>query len=119
MNADIARADGVADAVKPGVADPDVATTVLEPALDQLGHLDVLVNNAGVVHFGPCDQLTARDVDPLFALNARAPLLLSAAAAAHMAGRGGGSIVNISSGIGQIGSSQGSLYAASKGALTR
>ncbi len=99
------------------LSDPDVRTNVLDPVLRELGSLDVLVNNAGVVHFGASDSLTAQDVDALLAINVRAPLLLAGAVAAHMAGRGGGSIVNISSGLGEIGSANGSLYAASKGAL--
>lgn len=96
---------------------PDVRANVLDPALRELGSLDILVNNAGAVHFGAGHELSALDVDALVALNLRAPLLLGAAAAAHMAGRGGGSIVNISSGLGEIGSAGGSLYAATKGGL--
>lgn len=99
------------------LSDPDGPSTVLERATSELGSVDVLVNNAGVGHFGPSDRLTPADVDAVLAINVRAPLLLAGAAAAHMAGRSGGSIIGISSGLGEIGSAHGSLYAASKGAL--
>lgn len=99
------------------LADPEGPQRIMTEVVDQLGGVDILVNNAGIFHYGPSEQLTAADVDAVFAVNTRGPLLLAAAAAAHMAGRDGGSIVNISSGLGSIGSAGGSLYAASKGAL--
>ena len=90
---------------------------ILAEVVDQLEGLDILVNNAGVFHHGRSNELSAADIDAIFAINTRGPLLLAAAAAAHMADDGGGSIVNISSGLSHIGSAGGSLYAASKGAL--
>lgn len=99
------------------LADPAGPQAVLSQVLGQLGGLDALVNNAGVFHHGPSEQLTADGIDALFAVNVRGPLLLAAATAAHLADHGGGSIVNISSGLGATGSADGSLYAASKGAV--
>ena len=99
------------------LGDPAGPQRVLGEVVDSLGGLDILVNNAGVFHNGPSDQLDATDIDAVFAVNTRGPLLLAAAAAAHMADHDGGSIVNISSGLGETGSAYGSLYAASKGAL--
>lgn len=99
------------------LADPTGPQHVLADVLHQMGGLDILVNNAGIFHHGPSDQLTPADIDALFAVNTRGPLLLAAAAAAQMAVHGGGSIVNISSALGETGSANGSLYAASKGAL--
>lgn len=99
------------------MADPQAPRAVLEQAVERLGSVDVLVNNAGVGHFGPSQDLTAHDVDALLAVNLRAPLLLAAAAAEHMAGQGGGSIVNITSGLGESGGAGSVLYGASKGGL--
>ena len=99
------------------LADPAAPSRMLTEVVDRLGGLDILVNNAGVFHHGPSNRLSAADIDAVFAVNTRGPLLLAAAAAAHMADRDGGSIVNISSGLGHIGNAGGSLYAASKGAL--
>ena len=99
------------------LTDPTGPRRMLAEVVDQLGGLDILVNNAGVFHHGPSNELSAADIDAIFAVNTRGPLLLAAAAAAHMADHDGGSIVNISSGLGHIGSAGGSLYAATKGAL--
>lgn len=103
--------------VSADLADPAGPQRMLTEVVDQLGGLEILVNNAGVFHHGPSDQLSAADIDALLAVNTRGPLLLAAAAAAYMADHDGGSIVNISSGLGHIGSAGGSLYAASKGGL--
>ncbi len=99
------------------LGDPEGPQQVLAEVLDQLGGLDILVNNAGIFQYGPSNQLAPADIDAVLAVNTRGPLLLAAAAAAHMADHDGGSIVNISSELGTTGSANGSLYAASKGAL--
>jgi pteridine reductase len=61
-----------------------------------LGALDVLVNSAAVMIRTPFGEVNAEVWDEIFALNLRAPFLLSQAAAPHLRrARGGGAIVNI------------------------
>jgi NAD(P)-dependent dehydrogenase (short-subunit alcohol dehydrogenase family) len=108
-------ADAVAIAAD--LSSADVPAQVFAQAVREVGAIDVLVNNAGAAHFGASNTLVIADLDAIWALNVRAALILQGTAAEHMAGRGGGSIISISSALSGLGNPQTSLYAASKGAL--
>lgn len=86
-------------------------------ALEELGHIDVLVNNAAVAARLDTVDMDAALIDRLLAVNVRAPLLLIAALVPSMAARGRGSIVNLSSVSAVVGTPRRAAYAASKGAL--
>jgi NAD(P)-dependent dehydrogenase (short-subunit alcohol dehydrogenase family) len=90
----------------------------LQRLVDDVGDLDVLVNNAGFSWFGPTAELDAVTFDALFASDVRAPYFLVAAVAPKMAAKGKGSIVNISSMAAQIGLSGAAAYGATKAALS-
>ena len=100
------------------LADVDAAAAVVPAAVAALGGLEVLVNNAGVQPDGPVLNVTVADVDTIFAVNVRAPLLLMQAACHHWVERGAsGSIVNVSSANAFQNESPESVYNASKAAL--
>ena len=82
-----------------------------------LGRIDVLVNNAAVAQRAPTVGLDADVVDLLYAINVRAPLLLIAALLPGMIERKRGSIVNLSSVSGVVGTPNRAAYAATKGAI--
>jgi NAD(P)-dependent dehydrogenase (short-subunit alcohol dehydrogenase family) len=86
-------------------------------ALEALGGLDVLVNNAGVGRRKDSHTLTGEDIDWMLAVNVRAPLLLCAAVLPAMVARGRGSIVNITSVSGVVGAPRRAAYAATKGGM--
>jgi NAD(P)-dependent dehydrogenase (short-subunit alcohol dehydrogenase family) len=88
-----------------------------EELVRQAGQVDVLVNNAGFAWHGPTADLDAATFDQLFAANVRAPYFLVGALAPKMAARGGGSIINLGSEVGQIGLPNVAAYSATKGAL--
>src|SRR5262245_36146845 len=77
------------------LADPAACERVVPAAEAALGRLDVLVNNAAVFSPTPPERPDAAAFDAPAAVNARAVYLLTGAAGARMARRGGGSIVTI------------------------
>src|SRR5262245_34050119 len=72
----------------------DEPPRLIRDIVEALGSLDVLVNSAAVMERTPFGEVTAEQWERMFALNLRAPFLLSQAAAPHLR-RAGGAIVNI------------------------
>ena len=99
------------------LADGDAPAALAREAIDTLGGVDILVNNAAGAARLPTVDLDAALIDNLLAVNVRAPLLLVAALVPSMVERGGGSIINLSSVSGLVGTPRRAAYAASKGAL--
>ena len=81
------------------------------------GHVDILINNAGVALMGPSDAATEADFDETFAVNVKVPFFLVASLAPAMAERGWGSIVNVSTMVASFGQAGMALYGASRAAL--
>jgi NAD(P)-dependent dehydrogenase (short-subunit alcohol dehydrogenase family) len=81
------------------------------------GRLDILVNNAGAVLRKDTEDLTADELDVLWAVNVRSVLLLCRAVLGAMVRGGGGSIVNVSSISAVRGTPRRAAYAATKAAL--
>ncbi len=79
------------------VADPDQARRAVAEALEVMGRLDVLVNNAGTDVTLPIDELGEEDWLRVIGTNLNGPFLLAKHAAAHMRQAGGGHIVNVTS----------------------
>ena len=81
------------------------------------GHVDILINNAGVADMGPSNEVTDEQFDRTFAVNVKVPFFLVAAFAPAMAERGWGSIVNVSTMVASFGQAGMALYGASRAAL--
>ncbi len=98
---------------------PDARDRLVPEAITRLGGLDGLVNNAGgPIGTGPFLELAESAWRKTFVLNLEAPVFLARQALAHMAGRGGGRVINITSIGVKFGGSPTTLhYAAAKAAL--
>ena len=93
---------------------------LVEGTLERHGHIDVLVNNAGVTKVGPALEESDAEFEEVLAVDLVAPFALSrAVAAAMIEGGGGGAIVNVASVLGVVGVGQvpQAGYSAAKGGL--
>jgi len=91
---------------------------VVGEVMDTWGRLDVVVNNAGMSGVGRArvEETTVENWDTVFAVNSTAIMLGTKTAIPAMRKNGGGSVVNVSSIFGIVGSPAGAAYHASKGA---
>ena len=90
----------------------------VQSAISAYGKLDILLNNAGILIRKNIEETTEEDWDRIFAINAKGVFLGTKAAIPAMRENGGGSIINISSTAGLVGSPNGSAsYTATKGAV--
>lgn len=90
---------------------------VVEEAIDWLGGLDTLVNNAGVTRAQPLGATTEALYDEMFDLNMKGYFFCAQRAVEEMTRTGGGNIVNITSVHGYAGAPNHAAYAATKGAI--
>ena len=114
----IETSGGTALAVEVDVLDEAALRRMLERAIERFGHVDCLVNNAGMLGpLRPLIETTDADVDRVFDLNVRAVYACTRLVARHMIERGRGSIVSIASVAGKDGPRNASIYGASKAAV--
>lgn len=115
---EIRAAGGKADFISSDLQDASSARAVAKKALELGdGHVEILVNNAGIFPFGPTHETTEGDFDRVFSLNVKAPFFLVAQLAPLMAKRGKGAIVNVSTMVAGYGARGMSLYGSSKAAI--
>jgi glucose 1-dehydrogenase len=93
------RQEGVRDVlVGADVSNEDEVARMVADAVEQLGGIDVLVNNAGIQISRPSEELSSADFDRVLAVNLRGAFLCAREAIKHFLAEGKpGSIVNVSS----------------------
>jgi 2-hydroxycyclohexanecarboxyl-CoA dehydrogenase len=99
------------------ITDAENVRAVLAEVQQRFGGLDVLVNNAGWDKAGPFADSTPEDWDRIIAINLMGPIRVIHAALPLLIARGRGSIVNIGSDAGRVGSSGEAVYSAAKGGV--
>jgi 3-oxoacyl-[acyl-carrier protein] reductase len=113
---DINASGGQAIAVQANVAKPNEVKQLFEATRAAFGHLDVLVNNAGVFSFSPIEELDEDELHRQFETNVFG-LLRVTKEASPLFGAEGGSIINIGSAVTSLAIPNSSTYAATKGAV--
>ncbi len=117
VEAEIAEAGGEAVFVHLDVTSEADWQQAVDTAIERFGGLHILVNNAGIWNGGNVETQTIDGWDRIMDINAKGVFLGTRAAIPAMRGSGSGSIVNISSVAGIIGSVGATAYNASKGAV--
>ena len=101
-------------ALKLNVADNNEVEAVVKQIVDKLGHLDIVVNNAGITKDGLMIRMKKEDWDAVININLSGVFNVAKAAAIVMMKQRSGKIINISSIVGQMGNFGQANYSASK-----
>lgn len=99
------------------VSDSAFCNRLVDKALERFSRLDVLVNNAGVIHIADLVETSDDDWRHTMAVNLDAVFFLSRAAIPVMRTQGGGAIVNIASNWAVVAAKRAAAYCASKAAV--
>ena len=117
VEAEINETGGRALFVTLDVASESDWENAIRQTVQTFGKLDVLVNNAAIYRRVLIEDTTVEEWDEVMAVNAKGVFLGTKHAIPEMRKAGGGSIINISSTAGLVGSPRGSAYGASKGSV--
>ena len=95
----------------------DEVNRLADEAIDFLGGIDCLVNNAGITFNKPFSEVTLEQFDLIYHVNVRAGFFLTQRVSEDMLSHGGGTVCNITSIHGLSGAPEHSVYAGTKGAI--
>lgn len=96
------------------LTEPGAPERVMREAIEAYGHVDILVNSAGINRVAPWREFGREDWDAMLAVNLTAAFEIGRLAATHMSERGSGKIINIASLYSFLGGIGSPAYAATK-----
>jgi len=114
---ELERVGAEALAIPGDVSDETTVREMVRGVMEGFGHVDVLVNNAGISAIVPAEQTPLADWNRTLAVNLTGPFLMSREFGKEMLGQQSGSVVNISSVAGLLGIADRAAYNASKHGL--
>jgi 2-deoxy-D-gluconate 3-dehydrogenase len=121
---DQAAAEGAGHGVKTAkaigdVADPEACAELVAQTVRELGSIDILINNAGIIRRAPAVEYSMKDWNEVLNIDVNAVFVLSQLAGRHMLAQGRGKIINIASLLSFQGGILVPAYAAAKGAVAQ
>ena len=114
LAADIESDGGRALAVPTDITDETAVDHLVEATVEKFGHIDIIVNNSGIVATVPLVEQTPDNWDAVINTNLRGTFLLMRAAGPHLIAQGHGKVINIASNFALQGVAQHGAYSASK-----
>ena len=117
IEAEISEPGGVCIFVRLDVTSEEDWESAVNLAVERFGKLDILINNAGIFPMESIEDTTVESWDRVMDVNAKGVFLGTKAAIPAMRTSGGGSIINLSSIAGLVGSAYSASYNATKGAV--
>ena len=99
------------------VTDEDAVNAMVAKITEEVGHINILVNNAGIIKRIPMIEMTAAQFRQVIDVDLNAPFIVAKAVIPDMIAQGGGKIINICSMMSELGRETVSAYAAAKGGL--
>ncbi|MFP6879591.1 MAG: SDR family NAD(P)-dependent oxidoreductase [Roseibacillus sp.] len=98
---------------------PEQVEAMVAAVLQEFGHIDILLNSAGINTRGPIEELTLEQFEEVMRVNVTGTWMCCKAIVPHMKEAGWGRIINMSSAIGLVGVPDRTPYASSKGAIVQ
>lgn len=99
------------------ISEQSEATSAVSKLIEELGSVDILINNAGIAKFGTLVDMDPTDWERIIRVNLMGTYHVTRAALPHMLEQQSGDIINVASTAGERGFATGSAYCASKFAL--
>lgn len=99
------------------VTDSDAIERAVEKIEKEVGAIDILINNAGIMRKAPLEELEDKDWQEVLDINLSGPFKMAKAVAKRMIPRKSGKIININSMMSELGRPTVGAYAAAKGGL--